>query len=81
MRRSYCPAFNDTCRDEQSAFGTQLKAIEDDYRDLQSTLPNQLCEVRNDLLKMLEDQRSSDLQDSSGFDYSLSHIKQQLQAV
>lgn len=58
-----------------------MKAIEDDCRDLKSTLPKQLREVRNDLIKTLKDQTSSDLQESPGFDHSLSHIQQQLQAV
>lgn len=72
---------NDAFREEHSTFGCHLKTIEDDCRDLKRTLPNQLREVRNDLIKKLEDQRSSDLQDSSGVDHCLSHIKQQLQAV
>lgn len=68
-------------RDDQSTFGTQLKAIEADCRDLKSELPDQLGKIRNDLINTLENQRSSDLQASSGLGYSLSQIKQQLQAV
>lgn len=52
--------------------------MEDDCRSLNINLPNQIHELRDDLLKSLKDQRSSDLQGSSVIDDSLSYIKQQL---
>lgn len=58
-----------------------MKAIEGECRDLKSALPKQLREIRNELIQKLQDQTSKDLQASSGFDHSLTHIKQQLQAL